>query len=665
MNKAPYRRSRNANQSVASYADYSLTKQKEKLPVFQYRRHLLYLLEQYRTVIVTGETGCGKSTQIPQYLVSAGWPEKGKWCVGVTQPNPVAAVTLAERVSDEMGCILGVEVGFEIRFEKCTNPAEGLIKFMTDGILLHEIMKDPLLSKFCIIMLDEVHVRNINTDLCLALLKKIQVKRPDLRVIVSSATYNVKQVEQYFNQGLKEDKIAAVLHFPNKLVPPEIFYSALPVADYVQQTADTVLKIHFHEKTGDILSFLTGQEEVEEVVAILKNSMRSKSHDGKYLVILPLYASLPMSEQKKVFERSSRNSRKAIISTNVAENALTIPGIVYVTDCGFVKVKKFNPTTSTESIVTCPASKASLDQRAGRCGRLRPGKVYRLFEEKNMSMLSDSASPEIKRSNLVPIIIRLKALGVDNILSFKFLSPPPPYSVMQSVEYLFSMGALDDNGNLTTKYGKKMAELPLHPMFVKMLVDSEKFSCSEEIITVIAMMMVNVVSFQPNQRKSVRKMHSKFAVEQGDAITLLNVYNGFVTDGNMSKGWCNQFMFNHTRLQEAFKTRRKIESFLKQLNIPILSCSNEIENVQKCIASGLFRNTAQLQLDGSYQSLFTKQRLIAHPSSTVTLLKHLPKWVVYSELVETSHIFIKGLTVIQPEWLTEVAPHFFVSESKT
>jgi len=363
------------NELSYTYAQVSLRKQKENLPVFHYKNALLFLLEQYRTVVVTGDTGCGKSTQIPQYLANAGWATKGKQGIAITQPHHIAAVTVAGRVADEMNTVLGKEVGFSIRFEACYDINTTLIKFMTDGILLNEIMKDPLLRKYSIIVLDEVHVRSVDTDLCLGLLKKIQRKRPELRVIVSSATYDADKVKRFFDLGSQHDNCATILHIGGKRPPVDVFYTTNPIPNYIVSMSETILKIHYSQGPGDILAFVTGQDEVDDVISNLKMELR-KMHPQKCkakmsLSILPLYSRLPMAEQEKVFERTPKHVRKVIVSTTVAETSLTIPGIVYVVDCGFTKLNIYDPQSGIDSLSVCPASQASLHQRAGRCGRTR------------------------------------------------------------------------------------------------------------------------------------------------------------------------------------------------------------------------------------------------------------------------------------------------------
>ena len=360
---------------VVHYAVLSIEKQKEKLPIYQYKKHILYLIENYRVVVVVGETGSGKSTQIPQYLAEAGWLEEDKKGIVITEPRRIAAVTLATRVADEQNVKLGQDVGYAIRFDDCTNGRKTVIKYVTEGVLLSEMMTDPLLTKYAVVMVDEVHERSVNTDVCLGLLKKIQAKRQDLRLIISSATVDAEMLKEFFsNKAQIQEESAYVMSIEGRHYPIEIFYVKNPVADYIKTTIDVILQIHLTEDDGDILAFLTGQDEVEQAVKETINRLRQLRDKGlkKYLQVLPLYSALPASEQMKVFDaKPNRQTRRVVIATNIAETSVSIRGIVYVVDCGFVKLNTCNPKTGTYSLAVQAASQASLQQRAGRAGRFR------------------------------------------------------------------------------------------------------------------------------------------------------------------------------------------------------------------------------------------------------------------------------------------------------
>ena len=354
----------------------SMEQQRQRLQVFRYRNHILYLLENYQTLVLVGETGCGKSTQLPQYLLESGWACDGRM-VAVTQPRRVAVLTVSRRVADERDVELGGEVGYAIRFDECWDARTTKIKFVTDGLLIREMMHDPLLTSYSVVMLDEAHERTLYTDIVIGLLKKVTKKRPDLRVIVTSATLDAELFRDFFNNSDDDASkdTAAVLSVEGRMFPVDIYYSLDPVPNYLTAAVETVVKLHRRENEGDVLVFVTGQEEVERVVSLLIDEARSLPKDAMKLRVLPMYGSLPTSEQLKVFDRTPRGVRKVIVATNIAEASVTINGIVYVVDCGFVKLKAYNPSCGLESLVILPTSRASAEQRAGRAGRVRSGQV--------------------------------------------------------------------------------------------------------------------------------------------------------------------------------------------------------------------------------------------------------------------------------------------------
>lgn len=358
-------------------ASLSVERQRQSLPVFRYRNHILYLVENYRTVVVVGETGCGKSTQIPQYLVEAGWAAGGR-VVAVTEPRRVAAITVATRVAEERGAVLGDEVGFAVRFDSRCSPSSTRLKFVTDGLLIREMMSDPLLSTYSVIVLDEAHERSLCTDIVIGLIKKIQRCRPELRVVVASATLDAEKIREFFNTNVSGDPSqddVAILSVEGRMFPIEIFYALDPFPDYVKATINTIMTIHNHEPAGDILAFLTGQEDIDMVVRALIIEARQQPREAMRMRVLPMHGGLPRADQLKVFERTSRSTRKIVVATNIAEASVTIDGIVYVVDAGFVKMPAYNASCGLESLVVAPISQASAEQRAGRAGRVRSGKV--------------------------------------------------------------------------------------------------------------------------------------------------------------------------------------------------------------------------------------------------------------------------------------------------
>ena len=638
----------------------SMNLQRQRLPIFMHRTNILYLLEKYETVIIVGETGCGKSTQVPQYLHESGWTSE-KWKICITQPRRVAVVTVATRVAEERGSFIGEEVGYSIRFDDCCNPQTTRVKFLTDGVLLRETMSDPLLSQYSVIMLDEAHERTLHTDIMIGLLKKIKKKRKDLRIIVSSATLDAEMFKDFFNSNITNDKskdTAAILSVKGRSYPVDIHYTLSPVPDYLKTTVDSVMGIHKEEPHGDILAFVTGQDEVESVVSQLIERARSLPKGSQYLKVLPMYGGLPHTEQMLVFKPTPHNTRKVVVATNIAEASITINGIVYVIDCGFVKLRAYSPKVGVESLVVVPVSQASANQRAGRAGRVRSGKVYRLYTEHDFLALNPATVPEMQRCNMASVLLQLKCLGIDNILRFNFPARPPAQSMIRGLELLYALGALDKHGKLVDPLGTKMAEFPTDPMIAKMLLSSGEFGCSEEILSIAAMLQIQNIFLSPSKQKAAAdNAKRKFSVYEGDHITLLNVYEAFLKCKKSSR-WCHEHFLNYKGLSHAVKIREQFKKLLLQFKVPLISCDGDIDSICQCIVSGFFANAARLHPSGSYRTVRDDHPLYIHPTS-VLYTEAPPQWVVYHEVLQTSKEYMRDVTKIDPSWLYKLAPQYY------
>lgn len=388
-----------------------LTKRRQ-LPCWEHREHIVKMVKENQSCVLIGETGSGKTTQVPQFLVDAGYTSKG--CIAVTQPRRVAAMSVAARVAQEMDVELGTQVGYLIRFEDTTSE-QTVLKYMTDGMLLRECMSDPLMSKYSVIILDEAHERTLSTDILFGLLKEVLVKRPELRCLVMSATLEAERFQAYWDD-------APLLKVSGRMFQVETFFALKPEKDYVEAAIDVCVMIHQHEGPGDILLFLTGEEEIEHAVY----EIWERGDNGTdNLVVLPLYSSLQMQQQRKVFPPAPEGKRKVIVATNIAETSITIDGVVFVVDPGLFKMKLYNPRTHVDSLLVSPISKASSMQRAGRAGRTRPGKCFRLYTLDAFDKeLPESTHPEIVRSNLCSVVLTLAKLGIYDIVHFDFMDPP-------------------------------------------------------------------------------------------------------------------------------------------------------------------------------------------------------------------------------------------------
>lgn len=521
---------------------------------------------------------------------------EAKKMVACTQPRRVAAMSVAKRVADEMDVVLGEEVGYSIRFEDNTS-SKTILKYMTDGMLLREAMNDHNLEKYSCIMLDEAHERTLATDILMGLLKEVCERRKDLKIIIMSATLDAQKFQKYFND-------APLLAVPGRTHPVEIYYTPEFQRDYLESALQTVLQIHANEAPGDILIFLTGEEEIEDAcrkISLEADEMLRETDCGP-LKVYPLYGSLPPQQQQKIFEAAppprvpgGRPGRKVVVSTNIAETSLTIDGIVYVVDPGFSKQKVYNPRIRVESLLVAPISKASAQQRAGRAGRTRPGKCFRLYTEDAFKKeLNEQSYPEILRSNLASTVLELKKLGIDDLVHFDFMDPPAPETMMRALEELNYLSCLDDDGNLTP-LGRLASEFPLDPMLSVMLITSPEFYCSNEILSLTALLSVPSVFIRPNSaRKQADEMKMQFAHPDGDHLTLLNVYHAFKSPDAQSSPsqWCYDHFLSLRSLQSADSVRSQLKRIMERNDLDLVSTPfedrNYYVNIRRALTSGFF-----------------------------------------------------------------------------
>ncbi|KAI7867553.1 P-loop containing nucleoside triphosphate hydrolase protein [Spinellus fusiger] len=656
----------NATHNPFTDRPYSAAYQKilagrRKLPVHAKRDEFLELVHNNQFVVLVGETGSGKTTQIPQFLAYDELPHlKGKQ-IACTQPRRVAAMSVAQRVANEMDVSLGQEVGYNIRFEDNTS-SKTFLKYMTDGMLLREAMSDPKLSRYSAVVLDEAHERTLSTDILMGLLKEICKTRKDLQVVVMSATLDAGKFQKYFND-------APLLTVPGRTFPVEIFYTPEPERDYLEAAIRTALQIHASEPEGDILVFLTGEEEIENAVRKItaEGDELIRSQNAGPLKVVPLYSTLPPSAQQRIFDApppprkaGGTPGRKIVVSTNIAETSLTIDGIVYVIDPGFAKQKVYNPRIRVESLLVSPISKASAQQRAGRAGRTRPGKAFRLYTELAFTKeLIEQTYPEILRSNLGSVVLQLKKLGIDDLVHFDFMDPPAPETLMRALELLNYLGALDDDGELTPT-GELMSTFPLDPQLSKMLIDSPKYRCSNEILSIAALLSVPQIFLRPNEaRKQADEAKANFAHADGDHLTLLNAYHAYKTNNEDPK-WCYDNFLNQRSLKSADNVRMQLRRAMENNDLDLVSTSFEdrsyYNNIRKAITAGYFMQVAHLERTGHYLTAKDNQVVQLHPSSC---LDHKPEWALYNEFVLTTRNYIRTCIEIKPEWLLEVAPQYY------
>uniref|UniRef100_F6GT26 RNA helicase n=1 Tax=Vitis vinifera TaxID=29760 RepID=F6GT26_VITVI len=633
--------------SVAKSELEKLQEDRKMLPIYPYRDELLKAVDDHQILVIVGETGSGKTTQIPQYLHESGYTKRGK--VGCTQPRRVAAMSVAARVSQEMGVKLGHEVGYSIRFEDCTSE-KTVLKYMTDGMLLREFLGEPDLASYSVVMVDEAHERTLSTDILFGL--DIARFRPDLKLLISSATLDAEKFSDYFDS-------APIFKIPGRRYPVEIHYTKAPEADYLDAAIVTALQIHVTQPPGDILVFLTGQEEIETAEEIMKHRTRGLGTKIAELIICPIYANLPTELQANIFEPTPEGARKVVLATNIAETSLTIDGIKYVIDPGFCKMKSYNPRTGMESLLVNPISKASAMQRAGRSGRTGPGKCFRLYTAYNYyNDLEDNTVPEIQRTNLANVVLSLKSLGIHDLLNFDFMDPPPAEALLKALELLYALSALNRLGELT-KVGRRMAEFPLDPMLSKMIVAADNYKCSDEIISIAAMLSVGNSIFYRPKDKQVHADNARMNFHTGnvgDHIALLKVYSSW-KETNYSTQWCYENYIQVRSMKRARDVRDQLEGLLERVEIELASNPNDLDAIKKSITAGFFPHSARLQKNGSYRTVKHPQTVHIHPSSG--LAQVLPRWVIYHELVLTTKEYMRQVTELKPEWLVEIAPHFY------
>lgn len=674
-----------------------IQQQRKSLPIAAVEKLLVDYVRNNDTLIVVGETGSGKTTQLPQYLFYGGFCRDGG-VIGITQPRRVAAISVAKRVAEECGVALGQKVGYSIRFDDMTS-ASTRIKYMTDGLLLREALLDPRLSKYSVIIVDEAHERTVHTDVLLGLLKSVQKTRSrfvskvtnnhaqngllmgaendnsflklchgkklsPLKLIIMSASLDARVFSEYFGG-------ARAVHVQGRQYPVDILYTHQPESDYLDAALITIFQIHLEESHGDILVFLTGQEEIESVERLVHECLRQLPEGNQKLLTFPIFSSLPSEKQMKVFMPAPAGFRKVILATNIAETSVTIPGIRYVIDPGVVKARIYDADAGIESLDIVKTSKAQALQRSGRAGREGPGKCYRLYPESEFDKFEDSTTPEIKRCDLSNVILQLKALGIDDIAGFDFVDKPNRTAIIRSLESLFLLGALTEESKLTDIVGHQMARLPLEPVYSKALILSSQFNCLEEMLIVVAMLSVESIFYAPREKlEESRAALRCFSSPEGDHLTLLNVFrasNEFMVKNKLThskekaeknlRKWCKDNFINSRSLRHARDVHSQIQRNVEQMGLQITSCGDDMLVFRRCLAASFFLNAALKQPDGMYRILSSGLMVQIHPSSV--LFRSKPECIIFDKLVRTNNNYIRNICRIDYLWLPELAPQCY------
>ncbi|CAI4225988.1 unnamed protein product [Auanema sp. JU1783] len=636
------------------------------LPIDDVEQQIIEILTESESSIIIGETGSGKSTQIPQLCARAGLLSEGR--VGITQPRRVAAISLAHRVAEEVGSTVGEKVGYHVRFEKMYNDNTEIC-YMTDGILLREAMQDPYLSEYSVILIDEAHERSLHTDIMLSVLRICQRQRKEkganpLKIVIMSATMQADLFSKYFNNApiyvIKGRTFSVDVYHANSIDPKS--------ADYVYNAIICIKDIHATEPlTDDVLVFLTGREEIEMAARKLRELNMELTNK---LFPVPLFAALTGAAQMKAFKPAPEGQRKVVLATNIAETSLTIPGIKIVVDSGKVKSRSFTAKTKIDVLKVHDISQAQAVQRSGRAGREAPGKCYRLYPESHYDQMEATSIPEILRSNLSAVILELLSMGLKRPRNLKWIEPPSEDSILAAEKELLALGAIKLHKKITklTEEGRKMSRFPLDPEQAKVLLYAAELDCLEEALSVVSMMSIeSVFEFDcKGTPEEIERARNRFTTNEGDHLTFLNVYQAFSQEKRKNKGklkeWCSANFLSLKNLTTAAKIRKQLREICSGEKLQVKSCGANRDKLRQALACGLFMNVCEYnRQDDRYKLIIRPATTIKiHPASTLSRSK--PTHIVFSDLVKTTDLYARSITIIDSEWVRPVLEKYKITQ---
>ncbi|KAL2807633.1 P-loop containing nucleoside triphosphate hydrolase protein [Aspergillus granulosus] len=675
---------------------------RKKLPVFAHGDEIRQNLRKNDVMLLIGETGSGKSTQIPQLLVDEKWCQPTKTtivnaddgskkealvggCIAITQPRRVAAISLARRVAEEMGTPLGSsspasKVGYSVRFDTSTSPSTR-VKFLTEGMLLQEMLHDPWLTKYSAIVVDEVHERGVNVDLVMGFLRNLVSGKKEgrggvpLKAVVMSATADMESLQEFFKEGFQgrqvkevkkdsEDGIA-VCHIKGRQFPVKTIYAPEPVHDFVDAALKVIFQIHYKEPIpGDILVFLTGQETVEALEHLVNEYATGMDPALPKIQVLPLFAALPQAAQQRVFVPAPPRTRKIILATNIAETSVTVSGVRYVVDCGKAKIKQFRTRLGLDSLLVKPISKSAAIQRKGRAGREAPGQCFRLYTEKDYLALDEVNTPEILRCDLSQAILNMKARGVDNVIEFPFLTRPPREALEKALLQLLSIDALEETGKISV-IGSHIAKLPLTPTLGRVLLAASDFGpdCLTDVIDIISTLSVENIflnTTSEEKKEEAEKSRRDLYRREGDHLTMLATVRAYASENTDRKAWAERHLVSHRAMQSVMDVRKQLTAQCRQARLlpsstesPSSSTTREPSpiHILKSFLRGYATNTARLVPDGSYRTVVGNQTVAIHPSSV--LFGKKVEAIMYNEFVFTNRSYARGVSAVQMDWVGE------------
>lgn len=688
-----------------------LLESRKKLPIWARQQDIKKALHENDVLVLSGETGSGKSTQLPQFLLESKWCTK---CIAVTQPRRVAAISLARRVAEEMGTPLGnsspaSKVGYSVRFDDSTSPSTR-IKYLTEGMLLQEMLCDSAMSQYSCVVVDEVHERSVNVDLLLGFLKGIvkgvnKKRKTPLKVVIMSATADVDGIARFFNEpmpngdvlgdegdadedsgkadavGVRKEgdvtkspapsKPVSTCHVEGRQYPVKLSYLDRPTDDVLQTAFEKIFQIHCKEPMpGDILVFLTGQETIQSLQKLLEEYATNLTADYPKMLVLPLFAALPQHAQQRIFQSAPPNTRKVILSTNIAETSVTVPGVRFVVDTGKAKIKQFRNKLALDSLLIKPISRSSADQRKGRAGREAPGQCYRLYTQEGYNSLEKNATPEILRCDLSAAVLTMKARGVPDPLSFPFLTPPPRDAMEKALLQLLQLTALDEDGSISTT-GKSIARLPLTPTLGRVILSSATSDppCLRETIDIVACLSVENIFLNvetEETREQAADARGQLYRRSGDHMTLLAAVQAYAAENSDRKAWAERHLISHRAMQSVMDVRKQLRAQCLQAKLlpkglsfadgddeGVRAADEELtERVLKAFLSGFATNIARLCPDGSYKTFVGNQTVAIHPSSV--LFGRKVEALIYNEFVFTNKAYARGVSAIQLKWLEDL-----------
>lgn len=687
-----------------------LLESRKKLPIWTRQQDIKKALEENNVLVLSGETGSGKSTQLPQFLLESKWCSK---CVAVTQPRRVAAISLARRVAEEMGTPLGnsspaSKVGYSVRFDESTSPSTR-VKYLTEGMLLQEMLRDSAMSQYSCVVVDEVHERSVNVDLLLGFLKGLvkgvnKKRKTPLKVVVMSATADVAGIARFFDEPMPSGDVVgndgeadagagpsaekqengkpekqpsktsgqvSTCHVEGRQYPVKLSYLDRPTDDVLQTAFERIFQIHCKEPMpGDILVFLTGQETIQSLQKLLEEYANNLTADYPKLMVLPLFAALPQHAQQRIFQPAPPNTRKVILSTNIAETSVTVPGVRFVVDTGKAKIKQFRNRLALDSLLIKPISRSSADQRKGRAGREAPGQCYRLYTQEGYNSLEKNATPEILRCDLSQAVLTMKARGVPDPLSFPFLTPPPRDAMEKALLQLLQLSALNENGFISAT-GKSIARLPLTPTLGRVVLSSAASDppCLRETIDIVACLSVEniFVNVETEEtREKAADARSQLYRRSGDHMTLLAAVQAYAAENSDRKAWAERHLISHRAMQSVMDVRKQLRAQCLQAKLlppgssfsdgddeGMRAADEELtERILKAFLSGFSNNVARLCPDGSYKTFVGNQTVAIHPSSV--LFGRKVEALVYNEFVFTNKAYARGVSAIQLKWLEDL-----------